>query len=1339
MKRLTFLIALNCLFISLFSNEISFEHLGFEKGLTQITVFALYQDENGGIWIGTNDGLMRYNGNTVESLVYSKQESDLISGFVANICGDKQGHVYALINNRIVEYDMRMQKLQALTLSNELQNKHISAIQQGKDGLWIAIANTVYLYRNGKTTKYASLSSKNLSITALCQTLDGKLIVGTVEKGIFIIDRAQKQYNFLPTCVNVNLIYEDSKRNIWICTSESGLYKIDNQLQIKSFTASNIDSSRLSSNIVRSVCEDNNNNLWIGTFAGLDKLNLSTNGIEHVGLSTDKRHSLSSQSIRCLTKDTQGTIWIGTYYGGINYFNPDPEVFQYFDFKKSQSDFLYPIVGKIIEDIRGDFWICSDGKGLIYFNKKDKNYRFFSTDNSGISGNNIKSIYYDATADVLWIGTYRNGLNRFDLKSKQFTHFGIGGRNASIPNEFQETVQAITPYQSFLLLGTLHGIYSFSLKDSKMTQLPFSETTRDFLTVNNYLWIAKPNGLLKYNISTQKIEKEYKQDNESQNKLPKNRITKLFVDSKKRFWIATDGGGIVLFDESKNSFIRYNSATCGIESDNVSCLSESKYGYLLVGTNKGFSRIDVEKKKSFNYSSRNGFSLLSLNYGSIFTSSTGELIMGGIDGMTIFREESLSNFGKLFKIRFTDLWVNNRKVIPDDETNILKNALPYTTDLELTHDQRIISFAFATDNYVKINQPNFQYKLEGFDKQWIDIDPENSINYMNLPSGEYTLKVRSLVNENAENGEEIALQITVLRPIYARWYAYLLYFMLIVGISGWLFRFYQSRLILRTSLEYERREKEQNEIVNQSKLRFFTNISHEFRTPLTLIMGQLEMLMQSSKIAPNFYKSIVNIHNNAVKMHQLITELLDFRKQEQGFKKLKVSEQDIVEYMREIFVSFQEFAKFHNVELTFDTNKATIPLFFDYIELQKVFYNLISNAFKFTPKGGKITVTIEAGATNVKIGVSDTGIGISKDNLEKIFDRFYQADNEDDSSLQNKGTGIGLALAKGIVELHKGKISVTSDASYGSVFTVELLTGKSHFTNNTQAEIIEKHEDSNADYKILTVFDKEFLSEASENQRSNFSEKPTVLIVEDNESLRQMLVQLFDSMYNILEANNGLIGYKMALDKHPDLIISDVMMPEMNGNEMCTKLKSNFETCHIPVVLLTAQTSPEQNIDGLKRGADDYITKPFNVKILVTRCNNLLLGRKILQEKFSKQIDTKSFNIATNELDQKFIEKAIVIVEKHISMESLDVAFLCSEMAIGRRVFFYKMKSITGETPNDFIQNIRLKKAAWMIQNTPNKTIAEISEELGYNSVSYFGKCFKAKFGVVPSEYKNLN
>ena len=1339
MKRqiLLLLFSINTIFLFQNIGELSIEHLGFEKGLSQITVFALYQDENGGIWIGTNDGLMHYRGNTVENISNAQPELDLASGIVSTICGDKDGHVYALINNKIVEYDLIQENLHFLDIPADLINNRFTAIYKGVNGLWIGTSNAIYQYKNGKTVKYATLSATNTTITAICEITDGKLIVGTIDMGVYIVDNAQKEFNVLTNCGNVNTIVVDSRKNSWICTNENGLYKIDNQLNIKLFAENGAPSQKLSSNVVRSVCEDNNDNLWIGTFAGLDKMNLSTNEIEHYGLSLDKRHSLSSNSIRCITKDKQGTIWIGTYYGGINFFNPEPEIFKFFDFQKTLSDFTYPIIGNMVEDIRGDCWICSDGKGLIYFNKAKGTYQYYSTENSSISGNNIKSIYYDKIKDVLWIGTYRHGLNRLDLRSKQFTHYKIGALNSTIPNEWQETVQTMVPYKDQLFLGTLYGVFSFNTRSGIATHLVLTKSIRDMLLDGTNLWIAGQEGLTKFDLRTNTVSKEYKQSNLQANNLPKNRITKLFIDRKKRFWISTDGGGLVLLNRKNDTFTLYDSRTCGIESNNVSCINESKYGYILVGTSKGFSHIDVERNKSVNYSTKNGFPLLSMSYGSIFISDDGELLMGGIDGLTRFKEEALSNSGKEFSMKFTALSVNNRTVVPGDETKILKMALPYTKKIVLQANQKIIDFEFATDNYIKTNQPNFQYKLEGFDKQWLDFDPKNTISYMNLPDGSYTLKVRSLFQKNEENADEISLFITVLPPIYARWYAYLLYFILISGISIWIFRFYQSRLLLRTSLEYERREKEQNEFANQSKLRFFTNISHEFRTPLTLILGQIEMLMQSSKIAPNFYNSIVNVHNNALKMNQLIGELLDFRKQEQGFKKLKVSQHDLVDYLREVCVSFQEFAKFHGIELTFSTNKGTIPILFDYVELQKVFYNLISNAFKFTPKGGKIDVAIDANDTNVKITVSDSGIGISKENLDKIFERFYQAENEGDSSLQSKGTGIGLALAKGIVELHKGTISVSSTPSIGSVFTVDLHYGDAHFINNEKVEIAESSDEHATVFKIQSVLDDEFLQEASENQRKHFDQKPTILIVEDNERLRKMLVQLFESMYNVIESNNGKSGYQMAVEKHPDIILSDVMMPEMNGNEMCSKIKGNFETCHIPVVLLTAQTSLDQNIDGLKRGADDYITKPFNVKILVTRCNNLLLSRKVLQEKFSKQLDTNAFNIATNELDQAFIEKAISIVEQNIRNEKLDVTLLCSEMAIGRRVFFYKMKSITGQTPNDFIQNIRFKKAAWILQHEPDKTISEISEELGYNSVSYFGKSFKSKFGVLPSAYRN--
>lgn len=1316
-------------------NELAIEHIGFEQGLTQITVFALYQDELGGIWIGTNDGLKHYSGNRVEAEANTKDHVEVISGIVSTICGDQQGHVYALINNRAVVYNLKEGNLSYLSLPKALATQRSTALGYGKSGLWIGIGNTLYNFQDETAKKRASLSATQSTLSTILETAEGDLLLGTTDQGAYRLDKKGKEICILPAKVNVTNIIQDSKKNYWVCTNENGLYRIDKNLNTTAFTENGDPKNRIASSAVRSICEDNYHNLWIGTFSGLDKLNTTTNTIEHYGQSNDKRHSLTSQSIRCLTKDKQGTIWAGTYYGGINYFNPEPETFRYFDFKKADADFTYPIIGKIIKDKHGNLWICSDGKGLIFFDQQLNKFEYFTKENSSISGNSIKSIYYNPNLDQLWMGTYKNGLNRLNIPTKEFTHFKIGQSNSNIPNELQETVQAIVEHENNLFIGTLNGIYSFDLKTGTATHLTLTKSIRDLLIDKNTLWAAGQEGLVQFNLKTNKITKIFNQESE-QNNLPKNRITQLFLDSKKQLWLATDGGGVVLYDSKSSQFTRYNQQNCGMENDNVSCLSQTKDGSILAGTSKGFSKIDPLQKKSINYSRRNGFPLISMSFGSIYYANSGEIIMSGIDGMTIFNEKVITAAITNFNVRFDRLWINNTAVTPNDDNGILDTALPYTDKIVLNADHKIIAIEIATNNYIKSKQPNFEYKLDGFDKQWLPLDEKNTINYMNLPAGSYTLKVRNVRQKEGENSEGIELKLQVKPPIYVSWYAYLFYLLLLIGIGSWILSFYQSRVKLRTSLEIERREKVQNEIANQSKLRFFTNISHEFRTPLTLILGQLEILMQSPKIAPNFYRSIINIHKNAVKMHQLINELLDFRKQEQGFKKLKVREQNFTAFLEEIYLSFQDFAKLNEIELSFNSKQEKIMLWFDAIELQKVFYNILSNAFKFTPKGGKIAIEMETGMSTVSISISDSGIGISKENLNKIFDQFYQADNNDNEGVVSVGTGIGLALARGIVELHVGKISAESTPSVGSTFHVELLQGNKHFTDQNKVEI-DNSTDTIAEESIITsTIDSEFLKEAAENHNENFKEKPTLLIVEDNSGLRQMLVQIFEPMYIILEAANGKEGYLMASENQPDLILSDVMMPEMNGNEMCTKLKEHFETSHIPVVLLTAQSSIAQNIEGLKRGADDYITKPFNVNILVTRCNNLLLGRKLLQEKFSKQIDNSTYDIASNALDQEFIDKAVSIVENNIEKESLDVNFLCSEMAIGRRVFFNKMKSITGKTPNDFIQNIRLKKAAWIILNTPNKTISEISEELGYNSVSYFGKCFKAKFGVFPSAYR---
>ncbi len=504
MKRLTTIILTLHWFCFgfVYPNDITFERLGFEKGLSQITIYSLYQDEHGEVWIGTNDGLMRYSGNSVENVSSTSADLELSSGGVTSICGDKNGHIYALINERIIEYDLNLQKLRLLPLPKTMLSERIMAITFGKNGLWFATSNRVFNYQNENTKLYTIVNKSGVQIITLCETTDGNLMLGTLDDGVYIIDNAQKQFNIIPEKIGIYTIYEDSKQNVWVCTRENGLYKIDIQRQISIFNDKSGPSKSLSGNIVRSVCEDNDNNLWIGTFGGLDKMNLSTYDVKHYGTSTEKRYSLSNQSVRCLMKDNQGTIWVGTYYGGVNYFYPNLNVSQYYDLKKSETDFTYPIVGKIIEDKRGDLWICTDGKGLAHFNRKSRSYRYFSNQNSKIAGNNIKTINYDATNDVLWIGTFRYGLYKLEIKTERITPYSIGGEKSNVPNEYLETVQAIVPYKNFLLLGTLHGLVAFDKNTSKTTQLQITKTIRDFILENDILWVAQPDALVKYNLAS---------------------------------------------------------------------------------------------------------------------------------------------------------------------------------------------------------------------------------------------------------------------------------------------------------------------------------------------------------------------------------------------------------------------------------------------------------------------------------------------------------------------------------------------------------------------------------------------------------------------------------------------------------------------------------------------------------------------------------------------------------------------------------------------------------------------------------------------------------------------
>jgi signal transduction histidine kinase/DNA-binding response OmpR family regulator len=720
----------------------------------------------------------------------------------------------------------------------------------------------------------------------------------------------------------------------------------------------------------------------------------------------------------------------------------------------------------------------------------------------------------------------------------------------------------------------------------------------------------------------------------------------------------------------------------------------------------------------------------------LYLDKNGTLFISGTNGLALFQKQSLYALPSKNLLNFDKLFIFNEEICPNDQSGILTDILAKTSDIYLSYKQNNITVEFASFNYNNDRNRLFEYRLEGFDKAWTQTTTGTTITYTNLPPGEYILRARPLAGkENLD--EEVHLNIHVSAPFYATVWAYFFYLLCLLGVMIAFIRFKTRQAALKSSLEFERKEKERIEELNQVKLRFFTNISHEFRTPLTLILGQIEVLMQMD-LGTTIYNRILRIYKNAWHMRNLISELLDFRKQEQGYLKLKVEEQNLVTFTRQIYMCFYEYAQKKEITYRFDNVEETISVWFDSKQLQKVIFNLLSNAFKYTPNKGSIRVEVRMLASQAIVSVCDTGVGIPEEHISKIFERFYQTDNSSSFTL---GTGIGLALAKGIMNMHHGKIDVESTVGKGTKFTLSLPLGNRHFSDEEMATVESRESVIISEAVPMLPFEQIMdVEEEKTKVQENIKEedKPIILLVDDNEELLSMLEDLFLPIYKVYIAHDGREGLEMARQIQPDLIISDVMMPEMSGKELCYKIKTNVELSHISVVLLTAQTSVEYVVEGLMFGADDYVTKPFNVKVLIARCNNLIKNKKRLIAHYAGKTITESpVTEAINERDKELLAKCVNIIKENFENPAFDVTALASELCVGRSKLYMQFKQMTGLTPNEFILKIKLDEAMSLLKNHPELNISEISIRLGFSSPRYFSKSFKAFFGVAPQTVRS--
>jgi Signal transduction histidine kinase len=1323
MKVKKLLIYIVCLLpLDMYAQSLLFNHLKVAQGLSHSTVNSIYQDEFNQMWIATRDGLNRYDGYRIEIF---RPAIDDVHGIFGNniprVTGDKKGTLFIQCMAGLVTYDLKKQRFKVILRDS------VRFIGYGQKQLWVARLNEVnYLVPGEDTIRTFCKLDPDVTVTSIMEDPFSNLYVGTLSHGLLMIDGNGRSTTLIKD-ISVITTIVDKQERIWVGTLHNGLYCIDPKGAIANYSHIIYDKESLPNNYVRTICQDDMGYFWIGTYGGLARFDPETRKFKNFNYASFDSYSIGSSSVWSIVKDTHGLLWIGTFFGGVDIINPEFSFNNYYRPSIDNKGLNSAIVSTVAEDEKGNLWVGTDDGGMNYFDRKNGSFTHFTHDAANVntlSSNTIKSTLLDKDNHCLWIGMHLGGLNRLDLNTQKVTRIGLNTGKQVVDNY----VRSILKWHDKLLLGTHHSIYVYHINTGAVTRLlddSCTDTDKQIwdmmISSDSCLWFATASDVYRYRFNDRSLRKFNYYNSKA--RIDENiTLATFFEDTKKRIWVGSANKGLGLYDRRQDSIKFLHTANSNIIDNYILGMNESPMGYLLVATNKGLSLFDVDKKTFYNYYN-NFFPFESLNERSIYKSSSGEIILCSLNGLLILTERDLMLKPRDYVINLTALYVNNKLIRPEEKQGILKASILYSDKIELDNNHSVLTLEFSTSNFLKALEPEIQYKLEGFDKEWINRHGHNNlITYTNLNPGHYVLKIKGVNKLTQQNIPAKEIQIVVHPPFYKMWYAYLFYALLAAGLL--LLILYQVKL--RTSLKYAHIEKKHIEDMNQYKLRFFTNVSHEIRTPVTLITTQLDMLLQRSDLSQSIRNRLTNIVRNTNNLKILINELLDFRKQEQGYLQLKVTENDLIKYLEEIFYSFKDQANYKHIHVSFVHSEEVLKMWFDASQLYKVFFNLLSNALKFTPSGGSVSLLVERKEDWVTISVSDTGVGIKKEEIDKLFNSFYQGEN----ALQNTkepGTGIGLALVKSIVDAHGGTISVQSKEHHGSLFSVSLPLKNPRFADTIT-------EGDGVDYRqALTMPDEQFLEELKEKQPADAI---TMLIVEDNLELLNLLGSIFSTIYQVVKCDNGEEGLKQAIEIKPDIILSDIMIPGISGIELCKRIKSNLETCHIPVVLLTARTAPESNLEGLMIGADDYITKPFDTRILITRCNNLIINRLILQKRFRSSSDLDVSQLATSEQDQELLNKAIAFIEEHISNPDLNISLFANKMLLGRSSLFAKIKGITGQTPRDFITTIRMKKSLVMLKENPELSISEIAAMVGFNDSSYFIRMFKQHFGSTPKQYR---
>ncbi|WP_405563289.1 two-component regulator propeller domain-containing protein [Polaribacter sp. Asnod6-C07] len=1346
----------------------TFERISNKEGFNQNTISDIEQDEYGFLWYGTPNGLIKYDGYQFKTYTtQSKSNQALSSNFIATLYNDKNGILWIGTNQGVDLYISSLEKFIKVPLTEKFL---ITKITQDSTGnIWFSGKNQLYRCKVIDIEKNLIEVSKNLlppnfKNNILDFTFKNKetLILAT-EEGLtkVVLDTVNQKINstlgfnsFLNTSINTICKVND----FFLVGTEKGVFKIaidDNDLHIiKDFNQLTTKPSLNKATNVTDILNDNLGVIWIGTKNnGLYKYNEEKDVLQHFKYSSKNKLGISSNQINALYKDDFDVLWIGTAQGGINKLDIHQKKFiNYSDNPYDPNSLSGNLITAILEDKRGVLWLSAYNTPLfrstVSVNEKtvnNLNFKNLGVENLLQEKDFVRCLFEDKNG-FIWVGSdfsvlvYNPKTNK--VKKVNFVHNNAPYSEISI-RAISETDTNEIIFSGNKILAVKNPWKELSkskinLNVESIYDLGINRAKTILKQDNNIFWFGTNYGLLKTSYTDDKFTViNHLTKNSDEYKLSYDNIFSLYKNDS-TLWVGTFGGGLnkISFNKkNKPNNIKYFRKNNVLPDDAIYGILKSKDSVLWLSTDMGLVKFNMLNEEVNVYDVRDGISQNNFRQGAYFKGKSGYFYFGGLNGLTVFKPEEILENKQPPEILISGLSVNNNPIKIGEKFEdkvVFEKSISETDEFSISEKAQIISFNVVAKHTSTPSKNKLAYKLEGFNDTWNETEEgKEVITYTNLSAGSYKFEIKAS-NGDGIWGKSKTLQLHVLPPWYKTIWSFVLFFIIIVSTITYVMFYFLKHQKLKERLKYEELDKQRVEIVNQGKFRYFTNLSHEFRTPLTLIAGPLERVMeQNSDSSNNKYLAI--IQKNTKRLLSLVDQLITFRQAEQGYIDLKLVKYTLGDFIYPTTEAFENYALEKNINFFYKVNQPNEEIIIDVEKVERIIFNLLSNAFKNTPSQG--TISIEAGIhfkgneKIIEINVVDSGKGIPEEKLNNIFERFYQLGN---SESDVSGGGIGLAFCKSLVNILEGDISATSKPGVETRFTVKIPSKELK-----DFDIKTSQESKKSFIKNWVPLTSDVINEEDQLSNTNKKKEHSILVVENELDVQHFLLSTLGNQYEVTIASNGLEGLEKIKLKNPDLVISDVMMPEMDGFELCNKIKSDSKTCHIPVLLLTALGANEDIVKGLEFGADEYLSKPFSIKHLELRVSKLIENSIRLKEYFAKNSDLpKEKNvIEISAKDEEFLEKIIEIIEKNLSNSSFGVEELSKEIGLSTSHFYRRLKQLTGQVPNVYIRNFRLQRAAKLLSSNKGYNVAQVMYQIGIESSSYFSSSFKKLHGVSPSEY----